>query len=252
MSDVLGSQSYLDTPDVNGTLVLLVGDAAQTINGTTNEISVTGTNPTLTVGLSSNPVLTGTGSVTIPTGTTAQRPGSPTAAMIRYNSTLASFEHYDGTSWQPGGKVIQMVVGTISSTSSNVQIPYDNTVPTSTEGVQLWTQSFTPLRADSTIVITTNGFFAVNSGTDTNVSGTVFSGTTNIYSQLLGFATNTGDGNSFSVISTSASGSTAARTYSFRAGPGTNVTVFYMQGVGGQNFGSTTNSGRYIIQEIAP
>jgi hypothetical protein len=44
------------------------------------------------VSVSANPVFTGTASMTIPIGTTAQRPGSPTAGMIRYNSDLAMFE----------------------------------------------------------------------------------------------------------------------------------------------------------------
>lgn len=253
MADVLGKYSFLDTPDVNGNLVLLEGDAAQTINGTANQISVTGTNPTLTLSLADNPVVPGTGSLTLPSGTTAQRPGSPTAAMTRYNTTLSSLEFYDGSAWQqPSGKLLQVVSGTISSVSSNSRIPYDNTTPTSGEGVQLWTQSFTPLRSDSTIVITTNGFYAVNSAADVYCSGAVFNGTTNIYAQLLGFTTNTGNGFGFAVIATETSGSTTARTYSFRAGPNTNVTVFYMQGTAGQAYGSATNSGRYIIQEIAP
>lgn len=38
----------------------------------------------------------------IPVGTTGQRPGSPAAGMIRYNSTLGVFEAY-GTQWSPIG-----------------------------------------------------------------------------------------------------------------------------------------------------
>ncbi len=39
-----------------------------------------------------------TGSGQLPAGTTAQRDGSPSAGMIRYNSTTASFEGY-GAAW---------------------------------------------------------------------------------------------------------------------------------------------------------
>ena len=35
----------------------------------------------------------------LPVGTTAQRPASPTAGMIRYNSTLETVEGYNGTDW---------------------------------------------------------------------------------------------------------------------------------------------------------
>ena len=42
-----------------------------------------------------------TGSFDLPSGTTAQRPSSPEAGMIRYNTTLADTEYYDGTAWRP-------------------------------------------------------------------------------------------------------------------------------------------------------
>ena len=47
--------------------------------------------------------LTGTGSIELPTGTTAQRPGSPQAGMFRYNSTTAEFEGYTTTWGSIGG-----------------------------------------------------------------------------------------------------------------------------------------------------
>lgn len=42
---------------------------------------------------------TGTGYIDIPAGTTAQRPGSPSSGMIRFNTTLNQYEGYNGTSW---------------------------------------------------------------------------------------------------------------------------------------------------------
>lgn len=36
---------------------------------------------------------------TIPTGTTAQRPTSPIAGMIRFNTQRGFLEGYDGTNW---------------------------------------------------------------------------------------------------------------------------------------------------------
>ena len=47
--------------------------------------------------------LTGTGSIELPTGSTAQRPGSPAAGMFRYNSTTAEFEGYTTTWGSIGG-----------------------------------------------------------------------------------------------------------------------------------------------------
>lgn len=46
-----------------------------------------------------NVLLSGTGYLDLPTGTTGQRPGTPNSGMIRFNSTTVSFEGYNGTSW---------------------------------------------------------------------------------------------------------------------------------------------------------
>ena len=53
----------------------------------------------MTTSLKSTTV-TGTGAVAIATGTTAQRPVSPTVGSIRYNTNLKYTELYNGTSWE--------------------------------------------------------------------------------------------------------------------------------------------------------
>lgn len=58
------------------------------ILGTTNQINVSVTGGVATVSLATNPVLPGTASVTIPTGTTLQRPSTPTVGMMRLNTSL--------------------------------------------------------------------------------------------------------------------------------------------------------------------
>lgn len=69
------------------------------ITGTNNEIDVAnGTGPgNPTIGLSDNPIVPGTGAITVPVGTTGQRPGG-TNGQIRYNTTSSKFEGYAG-SW---------------------------------------------------------------------------------------------------------------------------------------------------------
>lgn len=48
--------------------------------------------------------LSGTGFVDLPAGTTAQRPASPSAGMVRFNTSLSQYEGYNGTVWgQLGG-----------------------------------------------------------------------------------------------------------------------------------------------------
>jgi len=52
----------------------------------------------------SNTVFNTTGAITLPVGTTAQQPASPTVGQIRYNSQLNQVEGYNGTAWtQIGG-----------------------------------------------------------------------------------------------------------------------------------------------------
>jgi hypothetical protein len=48
-------------------------------------------------------LLTGTGVLDLPVGTTAQRPGSPTSGMIRFNTDLTQFEGYNGSAWSSVG-----------------------------------------------------------------------------------------------------------------------------------------------------
>jgi hypothetical protein len=40
-----------------------------------------------------------TGALMIPRGNTAQRPATASAGMIRFNTTLAATEFYNGTTW---------------------------------------------------------------------------------------------------------------------------------------------------------
>ena len=44
-------------------------------------------------------LLSGTGQLDLPVGTTAQRSGSPNSGMIRFNTDLTTFEGYNGTAW---------------------------------------------------------------------------------------------------------------------------------------------------------
>ena len=46
-----------------------------------------------------NLTINDTGFIQMPSGTSAQRPGTPTAGMIRYNTDNSRTELYDGTKW---------------------------------------------------------------------------------------------------------------------------------------------------------
>lgn len=53
------------------------------------------------ISLLSDQANTSTGYLSIPSGTTAQRPASPTTSMVRYNTTESAYEVYNGSSWKP-------------------------------------------------------------------------------------------------------------------------------------------------------
>ena len=70
---------------------------------------------------SGNILMTGTGCIDIAVGTTAQRPGSPTSGMFRFNSTLSKFEGHDGSAWGEiggGGGGASFYINTLSSSSN--------------------------------------------------------------------------------------------------------------------------------------
>lgn len=75
-----------------GTDVINFGKTDQntftSIIGTANQINVSVSNGIVTLSIADNPVLTGTGSVTIPSGTIAQRPSTPSVGMFRLNTSL--------------------------------------------------------------------------------------------------------------------------------------------------------------------
>jgi hypothetical protein len=56
------------------------------------------------VGINNTVQFGGTGQITLPIGTTAERSATPNSGMIRYNSTFGQFEGYSAGTWsQVGG-----------------------------------------------------------------------------------------------------------------------------------------------------
>ena len=65
--------------------------------------------------------------MTIPVGTTAERPSSPAQGMIRRNTTDSAFEGYTGNAWAPLGG------GATGGGSDGWVVETDQTVTTSYE-----------------------------------------------------------------------------------------------------------------------
>lgn len=86
------SRAPLASPTFTGTVTIPAGAS---ISGFAPLASPSFTG---TVNFAGDVNLNSTGYLDLPAGTTAQRPGTPSAGMIRYNSTLGQFEGY-GTAW---------------------------------------------------------------------------------------------------------------------------------------------------------
>ena len=84
------SDTYID---------MIHGGSVKLYHGSTTRLSTSATGVGISgeFSVSGNTELTGTGSLKVPVGTTAQRP-TPTAGMFRYNSTEGKFEGYT-TEW---------------------------------------------------------------------------------------------------------------------------------------------------------
>jgi len=95
-------------------------------------------------------------SITIPTGTTAQRDGSPAVGMIRHNSTLNQFEGYNDGAWGAfggsAGKILQVVSTTLTTVASN-----------STAADATWSFNDSSLKATITAANSSNKFLIMGS-----------------------------------------------------------------------------------------
>ena len=92
---ITGLMTSAQIATVANTQITGVITSAQLASTTGSGSVVLATSPTI----SGDVILSSTGSLTVPSGTTAQRPASPATGMVRYNSTLAATEYYNGTAW---------------------------------------------------------------------------------------------------------------------------------------------------------
>jgi hypothetical protein len=89
--------------------------STRTILGTSNQIDITDGNfvNSPVIAIASDPIISGSGGIVIPAGTTGQR-GTSTLGNIRYNSTTGLFEGYNGawTAFASGSGVTSVATGT--------------------------------------------------------------------------------------------------------------------------------------------
>lgn len=68
-------------------------------DGTANLVLQTGGANALSIDNLQNPTFNSTGSIKIPSGTTAQRPSPAVNGMLRYNTSNSTFEIYINSTW---------------------------------------------------------------------------------------------------------------------------------------------------------
>jgi hypothetical protein len=76
-----------------------VGSFAKKADGTNALTLQTSTTNALAIGTDQNVICSSTGALSVPSGTTAQRPSSPVNGMLRYNTTIPQLEIYIGSNW---------------------------------------------------------------------------------------------------------------------------------------------------------
>ena len=93
-----------------------------------------------------------TEAIRIPVGTTVQRPASPVAGQIRYNSTISATEVYNGTTWDavPVAGTNLTLPNTVNFTGTiqyngtavySLSAISEETIPSATGSGVLWTSS---------------------------------------------------------------------------------------------------------------
>lgn len=148
-----------------------------------------------------------------------------------------------------GGKVLQVKrTESTSTVSSSTTIPYDNTDPTSSEGVEILSLSFTPTSATADLYL----FFTIFANEDSNVGDRialpVFKGTTLIgvgyQNATYGSSSSNWIVNNFSIKHSPAS--TSAATYSVRGG----VNAGTFESLGSMTYMDNAKYGANIVNSM--
>ena len=101
------------------------GDAANITSTATGDVSATNVQAAIAeLDTEKVPRTSTTGSAVLPSGTEAQRDGSPSAGYIRFNSDASSFEGYNGTAWGAIGG------GATGGGTDAWALEHDNTITT--------------------------------------------------------------------------------------------------------------------------
>ncbi len=171
------------------------GALVASITGTLNQIDVTPTTGDSVISIANNPILPGTGGVTVPYGTTGQRAGN--GGTFRFNTTTGFTElTNDGVIWNnvdTSATGVQSVSGTtnrilVSPTMGNVIVDIDAAYAGQASITTVGTLTSGALGVGFTTVATTLGGTGLSSYT---LGDTLYASATNVLSKLSGNITTT-------------------------------------------------------------
>jgi len=146
-----GSTSFI-VPGAAGTFLISTG-ASSAPSWAAGQVTIGSTAISLgstSASLAGLDILTATGTSNwkIPAGTTGQRPATPATGMIRYNSTLSSFEGYAAAAWASLGGVksvdgFTFIIAETSAGASNGDLDFyaENSAGTGSTQVGQWNRT---------------------------------------------------------------------------------------------------------------
>ena len=188
----LGTSGYVLTSNGAGALPTWQAIPANvsSISGTANQITASASTGAVTLAIASNPILPGTGGVTLPTGNTAARAGG--AGTMRFNSQTNVFEvTVDGTNWttvETSATGVLSVSGTLNRITST-----GGTTPViDISASYVGQSSITTLGTITTGVWTGTNIALANGGTNASLTasnGGIFYSTASAGAILAGTAT---------------------------------------------------------------
>jgi hypothetical protein len=188
------------------------------------------------IGLASDLVMPGTGGFAPPTGTTAQRPATPAAGVTRWNSTLNYSEQYNGSVWQPRGRLLQVQTVVVTGISGTSTFTIGTALPTNaTMTTNAVSTTFTPISATSTLVVRFGGIVASGTANRSVLIG-LFAGTVHEGSVAALCAT-ANAAYPITLQSTWAPASTAAITITLRAAISGGAGTWYVNNAGTNTLG---------------
>lgn len=183
-----------------------------------------------------NTTINDTGFLGLPAGTEAERPSSPTAGMVRYNSDIGAVEYYNGTVWEPISNIpISATGGTVSDvTIGGEEYRIHAFESTGTSTFEVVSTGTTDGEVD-VLIVAGGGAGTTNGGGGGGAGGLIFSAET---VGVGSFTIDVGDGGD---------GSVGAGNNSSYSDPGDDSTAFGLTALGGGTGSAVTSAGSSVV-----